>query len=105
MKYEIQVHFENQGQLAWKRDITGDVGALLESILESQEYTAHDEENDRYMSFRTESVIAIMAIPNQMEDPIRKLYAPKERLQQENDQQERIRNAPQWLPGEGGRCC
>lgn len=105
MKYEIQVHFENQGQIVWNQIVQSPIDEYLQWVLASETFVALDQENNRTIAFSTKNVTAVIAAPKQVEDPIRRLYATGEREEQEDRKQEHSGDGKQWLSAEPSRCC
>ncbi len=103
MKYEVQVHFENQGQLVWQQD-SDQPEAFLESL--KGDIIIQDKPGCRWLYFNMKTVTAIIMIDKEEQsDPIRRLYAPSERTEPENDIEKYQRDEGIRLSTETGRCC
>lgn len=81
MRYEIQVHFENQGQLQWHEDIE-DVDEWMANSSEQIMKFAHDPDTGRHFMFRMSKIVAIILVnrtaePEQETDLFRRAYAPQ----------------------------
>lgn len=68
MKHEVQIHFENCGQLAWHEDIE-DVDAWLLSVMAEDTVIAFDEETNRHFGFDMKRVNAIIVTDKSKELP------------------------------------
>lgn len=83
MRREIQIHFENQGQLSWHEDIE-DVEKWLRDFpvkMYSGLGTAHDKESGRYFAFQMSSITAIIIMNKTIDnedDIYRRTYAIEE---------------------------
>jgi hypothetical protein len=73
MKREIQVHFDNGGQVSWQTDID-DEKDWLENFWCKKHCCASDEASGRSISFPIKNVNAVLLTQPQ-QDPIERLYA------------------------------
>ena len=106
MRYEIQVHFENCGQLAWHEEIT-DAQDWLGGLCEQDNCLVHDEETGRHMYFAMKPVTAIILAPKQsdQDDLFRRAYATKDGEEQESNRLQHQRDAIQWPSQESSNSC
>lgn len=106
MKREVQVHFENCGQLAWIEDIL-DVQNWLVHVMQSPSLIAYDAENKRHLAFDMKTVTAIIVSEkSENTDMWSRTYAFVQRNIEENSQQEHSGDGGKRPPPEtGGRCC
>lgn len=82
MKYRIQVHFENQGQLEWVETID-DLQSWSNEMITCEAITTTDERNGRHICYFNKTVTAIL-IEEYNEDPLERIYAPTQRQEQES---------------------
>jgi hypothetical protein len=68
MKHEVQIHFENCGQLAWHEDIE-DVEEWLMDKLDQDTVLAFDEDTNRHFGFEMKRVNAIIVTDKSKEKP------------------------------------
>lgn len=68
MKHEVQIHFENCGQLAWHENIE-DVDEWLLAVMEQNKVIAFDEETNRHFGFDMKRVNAIIVTDKSKELP------------------------------------
>lgn len=86
MLREVQAHFENQGSLNWTAEIA-DPFRYLHDFIEESSHVVHDQKTGQYYLFFSRTITA-MIIKDVPQDPYERLYAPGERKEQENNQQE-----------------
>ena len=103
MRYEVQVHFENCGQLQWHEDIV-DPENWLGITYETPTCTAWDEETDRHIAFNMNKVTAIILTPKSRDedDLFRRAYATQKGNEQEDDRYQYKGNGSQRPPKETG---
>ncbi len=103
MRREIQVHFENCGQIAWHEDID-DVEAWIDEVLSEEKITAYDQETKRYFAFLTKTVTAyVISEKSEEKDLWSRTYATKEGNVEKDDKQKYPGNGPQRISTETGR--
>jgi hypothetical protein len=105
MRYEIQVHFQNCGQLAWHEEIF-DADNWLNSVMSEDRVIAQDEETNRVYAFEMKNVTALVLTEKKKEIDIwERTYAAVQGKEQEDDQQEHPGNGRKRPPPETGRGC
>jgi len=110
MRRQIQVHFENGGQLVWNEEVEeGEEEEYLRrgSSGDGTMSLAKDEETNRYFTFNLDKVTAIILMKDPKQDDLmEKVYAPKERQEQVNNRFEYSGDGGVWSRSEtGGGCC
>ena len=108
MRREIQVHFENCGQLCWHEDIEN-VDSWIEKLSEKPRVIAHDAETGRCFYFKMATVTAIIIVNKLTEndtDLWRRTYAFKEGNITQDSQPKHQGNDEGRTPPEtiGSRC-
>ncbi len=119
MRRQIQVHFENGGQLAWHEDIPDEVAPLwleaacergIDKLLQQSEAEmvfCQDKETDRKFFFNLTKVTAIIMIKEtEQKDLFERTYATEKGNIQENDEFKYQGNGQSGTSAEaGGRRC
>lgn len=80
MRREVQVHFENCGQLAWHEEIE-DVKGWLRQTIAQPNVVAYDKDSGRHFFFDMKRVTAIVIVNKIIEgekDLYRRTYAAQE---------------------------
>lgn len=105
MRREIQVHFENSGQILWHEEIE-DVHTWLASVMADEKVIAYDQESGRHFGFVTKTVTAFI-ISNKTADSEtdlwRRNYAACQGNVKENSVQEHSRDGIGGISSETGR--
>lgn len=103
---EIQVHFENCGQLQWTQNIS-DVDEWMARVGSESTLLAKDQESGRRFYIAMDTVTAIIVGDKQtnQEDLFRRAYAVKEGHQQEDHIEEHKRDGQIWTSTATGRSC
>jgi hypothetical protein len=94
MRREIQVHFENAGQLLWHEEID-DVDQWLLAVLAESKIIAYDKESGRHFGFDTKTVTAFIVSdkPQDTETDLwRRNYATCQGNIEEDDKQKHPRD-------------
>lgn len=107
MKCEIQIHFENCGQLQWTEDIK-DIDSFLAKIWSTNKFIAHDSSTSRYYGFDMKRVNAVIVTDKSKEQPDiwSRTYATSQGKVEEGNQQQHQGNDGKWPPtASSGRCC
>lgn len=104
MKREIQVHFENCGQIIWHEEIE-DVESWLREVMSENKIIAYDVNTGRHFGFDTKTVTAFIVSHEKHPetDLWRRTYAACQGNIEENDQQKHPGNGRIGPSPEAGR--
>ena len=107
MKHEVQIHFENGGQLAWHEDIE-DVEEWLMDKLDQDKVLAFDADTNRHFGFEMKRVNAIIVTDKSKELPdiwSRTHAASQGKVEESSQREHRGNDGFRPSTGPGGRCC
>ena len=107
MRREIQVHFDNQGQLSWNDEIEN-VDEYLREIKSWALPIVKDKDSGRFFMFDMEKVVAVVVSNKSVEnegDLFRRTYATQKGEIQEGNQREYSGNDSRWPSTETGCGC
>jgi len=107
MKHEVQIHFENCGQLAWHEDIE-DVDEWLMEKLDQDKVLAFDADTNRHFGFEMKRVNAIIVTDKSKELPDiwSRTHAISQGKVEADNITQRQGNDSKWSPkAPSGGCC